>query len=493
MSYCNPGIRQVAVLQEAMHMILAGGADLDTLLHHALLVVRSHFGVSKCAVFLVEDAGTHVYCRVQNGYDPRFNGARFRIGKEGVVGWVASSRTPMHVPDTTVEPRYFCADPETRSELALPLLVRDELLGVLDMESDQRRFFDDDSRTLLALFAGQVSIAIENTRLYSRERRRMRQIELINLIARSASAAVKADDFAQTLSELLADSFEGADITVFLRDSDGTLRLASRSGATEPPAERLAAAQRSGVLHDALAHRTLAYEPNLNPTRPGCFSDAGSEVAVPLLSAADSLGAVVIAHSLQQSFSPDDRAIAQAAGDVAATSIRNILLGEELRRVANIDFLTGVYNQRYFRAVVAEEAARAKRYNKRFALAMLDLREFRKINAAVGFDEGDELLRRVARALLTHMRRSDSVCRFAGDRFALVLPETDHERMDAVLAKIRASLGDIQYEANGAVHRLAAAYATAHFPLDGSTDQELVRTLLTRSQQAKQQALAAGL
>jgi diguanylate cyclase (GGDEF)-like protein len=104
----------------------------------------------------------------------------------------------------------------------------------------------------------------------------------------------------------------------------------------------------------------------------------------------------------------------------------------------------------------------------------------------------DDLLRRVARALTTHMRRTDTVCRFAGDRFALVLPETDRERMDAVLAKIRASLGEIQYQAEGHPRRLAAAYVTAHYPEDGSTEMELVHSLLARARAAKQQSATAG-
>ncbi len=491
MADTNASVRRLAVLHEATHMILTGSAELDTLLHQVLLVVRSHFGVSKCAVFLLDEAGDHVYCRVQNGYDARFNGTRLRIGKEGVVGWVAFSRMPMYVPDTSNEVRYWCADPGTRSELALPLIMRDEILGVLDVESNEPQAFDSDTIGLLALFAGQVSIAIENARLYSSERRRMRQIELINLIARSASAAARVEQFVQTLAELIADSFEGAEIAVLLRQPTGNLQLAAHAGA-EPISDRFAVAQRQGVLRDALEGRSLAYAPELSPDRQGCFADTGAEIAVPLVCAGELLGAIVIAHSVHNSFSPDDRSIAQAAGDVAATSIRNVLLAEELRRVANTDFLTGVYNQRYFHAVLGEELARAKRYSKRFALAMLDLREFRSVNAAVGFDVADDLLRRVARGLLTHMRRSDTVCRFAGDRFALILPETDHERVDAVLTKIRASLGEIEYEANGKRRRLAAAYATAHYPQDGNTDLDLVSTLLARAKLAKQQASAAG-
>lgn len=488
----NPGVREVAVLHQATQMILSGSMDLDTLLHEVLLVVRNFFGVSNCAVFLADAAAGHVCCRVQNGYDPKFRGTRFRIGKEGVVGWVAYSRMPLYVPDVSQEPRYVCADPRIRSELALPLQVRDELLGVLDVESDQLDFFDEQTIGLLAMFAGQAAIAVDNARLYSTERRRMRQIELINLIARSAAAASQVEQFLGTLAELISDSFEGTNVAVFLCQADGSVRLGARAGSVEPLIARFALSQRTGTLGDALSKRQLAAAPQLSPERPGCFGDGGSELAVPLLAASDLRGAIVIGHEHEKFFSMDDRAIAQAAADVAATAMQNVFLADELRRVANTDFLTGLYNQRYFYCVVAQEVARAKRYNKRFALAMLDIREFRDVNAALGFDGADELLRRVARALTASMRRNDTVCRFAGDRFALVLPETDPERMEAVLGKIRGSLGEVQYHAAGKPRRLAAAYAVAHFPQDGATDMELIRTLQERLRQVKDQASAAG-
>ncbi len=244
MADLRPSMREVAVLHESTRLILSTSADIDTVLHQVVLVVRNYFGVDHCAVFLVEPSADHIYCRVQSGYDEQQAGARFPIGKEGVTGWVAYTRMPMYVPDVTTESRYSCADPAVRSELALPLIARDELLGVLDIESRQPAYFDEQSIALLALFADQAAIAIDNAHLYSTERRRMRQIELINLIARSAAAAIEVDQFLTMLAELLADSFEESNIAVFLRQADGSLRLGRM-----PASSRLtpsAARRRSG-------------------------------------------------------------------------------------------------------------------------------------------------------------------------------------------------------------------------------------------------------
>jgi sigma-B regulation protein RsbU (phosphoserine phosphatase) len=143
-----------------------------------------------------------------------------------------------------------------RSELALPLVVREEIIGVLDIESDRVDAFTDDMIGLLALFAGQAAVALENARLNSTERRRMRQIELINLIARSATAANEIDQLLSTMSELIYDTFEGTEVCILLRDPEGKLALRARAGAQEPYALDFAPSERAGIIAQAVGARS---------------------------------------------------------------------------------------------------------------------------------------------------------------------------------------------------------------------------------------------
>jgi len=490
----HPSVREIAVLQEATEMILSS-ADVDTVLHQILLIVRNYFGIANCAVFMVDAAAGELYVRAQNGYDDSLaRQRRFRIGADGVTGWVAQAKTPLYVPDVSKESRYLVGDPRVRSELALPLVVRDEVMGVLDLESDKLDYFTDDMIGLLALFAGQAAVALENARLYSTERRRMRQLELINLIARSATAANDIEQFLATMADLIYDTFEGTEVSILLRDPAGTLALRAHAGSQEPVLERFQASERSGILAQAFSARMNILQNDLpaQPDWPACVPDSGSELCVPLVSFGDTLGAVVIAHAHRSFFSVDDRSIAQAAADVCATAIKNVQLADELRRVTSTDSLTGVYNQRYFHAVVAQEISRSRRYNKRFALAMLDLRGFRAINQGLGFDAGDELLCEVAEMLRRQVRSIDILCRYAGDRFALVLPETDRERIGAVRAKVEEGLGRIRYPVEGASRSLSASWAHVHYPHDGTGELELVRLLLSRMALSKKEASASG-
>lgn len=492
----HSSVREVAVLQEATEMILSN-MDSDTVLHQILLIVRNYFAVSDCAVLMVDAAAGELYVRAENGKG-KGGKTRFKIAEEGVVGYVASSKNPFYVPDVSKEPRYISLDPKIKSELALPLLARDEVIAVLDLESDKVDFFTDEMIGLLAMFAAQAAIALENARLYSSERRRMRQIEFINLIARSATSASDIDQLLSTLCELVSDTFEDSEVSILLRDKNGTLSLNAHSGGHHPDPESYRASARLGIIADAIDARMNVVTNNVQehakdvPHWKPCLYNSAAELAVPLLSLGETLGVIVISQTKLNAFSSDDRSIAQAAGDVCATAIKNVQLSEELRRVANTDSLTGLYNQRYFHIAVAHEISRAKRFEKQFAIIMFDLQNFRQVNETRGFDAGDDLLRAVAHFLAGTVRAIDTVCRYSADRYALILPETSENDVLAVQNKIINGLNKMAADRRDSGLSLTAAFGHVQYPANGATELELVRHLISRIERQKPQASGAG-
>lgn len=483
----HSSIREVAVLQAASEMVLSS-TDADSVLHQILLIVRNHFGISHCSILKLDPATNELFTCAHIGYDEQQIAAvRFRVGRDGVIGHVGQTRVPLYVPDARQETRYMAFDPRMRSEICLPLVVRDELIGVLDLESDQVDHFTDDMIGLLALFAGQAAVAMENARLYASERRRMRQVEFVNLIARSSNSASSIDQLLGTLGDVLGDTFEGAQVAILLRDPLGNLTVTAFTGGLQPDPLPFRDAARDGIIAEALAARmnvVASYPPGKTP----CFPGSGSELAVPLLSLGETLGAIVLSHPRPTAFPADDRSIAQAMADVCATALRNVQLADDLRRMANTDALTGLYNQRYFHVAVAQELARAKRFGKPFSVAMLDLRGFRALNAEQGFAAGDEILRQLGHRLAATVRAIDTLCRFAGDRFAVILPEVGPGQTAPIHAKILKTIAEIhQPQATE-----PARTATVHYPDDGTSELELVRHLLQRLEAQKNDAARAN-
>src|SRR5205085_8501956 len=95
----------------------------------------------------------------------------------GISGTAVKLKRPVYAPDVTRDPRYVQNIPSTRSELAIPLMVRDQVVGVLDCQVDKPNSFDNETIDLLTLFSTQASIALQNAQLYSREQRRRKQME----------------------------------------------------------------------------------------------------------------------------------------------------------------------------------------------------------------------------------------------------------------------------------------------------------------------------
>jgi diguanylate cyclase (GGDEF)-like protein len=486
----SSGVREIAAVQQATQMILSS-LDVDSVLHQILLVVRNQFRISRCAIFLLDEHTSELYCHAQNGYDERSREPRLPLNGPDPISRAAHSRSPLYIPEVKEDSGLAEG---IRCELVLPLLIRERVLGVLELASDRPEPFGNDTLSLVSVFAGQAAIALEAARLYTAERRRMRQVELLNLIARTAAMARERSTYFSTLADLLGDILEGTDIAVLLFDAERNITIAGQAGATEPEGERFEASKRRGVLQEVLTHRSSALVQDVAARQNWfpCFSGALSELAVPLVSQGEILGALVLSGPKPGFFGEEERSIAQAAADISAAAVRNVYLIEELHRIASTDPSTGAFNQRHFQTTLAQELSRSRRYRKNFGTIMLDLRKFGQVNNAVGLDRGDEIIRQVTASLQSHIRSHDTLCRYVGDRFALVLPEVNQAGVSNVIAKLQDALASIDVKTTAIATPLSAAWASVVYPQDGNTEAELLKTLLARLDQAKQPAASAG-
>jgi diguanylate cyclase (GGDEF)-like protein len=140
------------------------------------------------------------------------------------------------------------------------------------------------------------------------------------------------------------------------------------------------------------------------------------------------------------------------------------------RELAYHDTLTKLHNRRYFEERLAEELSRADRTLTRVALVMLDLDNFKLINDRQGHNAGDEVLRWVARVLLSERRATDTVCRVGGDELAVLLSATDVYGAEAFIARLRERIdGDATRP-----HGVRSSIGFAIYPDDASTQTELV-------------------
>ena len=149
----------------------------------------------------------------------------YRIPKGKGLTWAAATtKRPVYAPDVRKDPRYLAKVETTLSEVAIPLMVRDEVVGVLDFQSEQIDYFDSEMIDLLTLFSTQASLALENARLYSTERRRTKQLEAINAVAKKTTRVLDLDELLTVVCRLLMDLFGIDHAAVLLAEGDHRFR-----------------------------------------------------------------------------------------------------------------------------------------------------------------------------------------------------------------------------------------------------------------------------
>jgi diguanylate cyclase (GGDEF)-like protein len=170
-----------------------------------------------------------------------------------------------------------------------------------------------------------------------------------------------------------------------------------------------------------------------------------------------------------------ERIASSAAGQIAL-SIASLKLREALKDQSIRDPLTGLYNRRFMHDCLERELLRARRTNRSFAVMFIDLDHFKRFNDSFGHDAGDFVLQSFTKLLTSHFRGSDIICRYGGEEFALVLPDSsliDAEmRADDLRTKVRQLAISHRETALGPI---TCSVGIAEFPEDGSTAEELLR------------------
>jgi sigma-B regulation protein RsbU (phosphoserine phosphatase) len=168
----NRTLRVLAHLSQEFSSIL----DLDELLRKIAKTIRALISYDSFSIMLLDPERKLLRHRFSERFDKRVNLDNVPVGK-GITGAAAESREPIRVNDTLIDPRYIASHPEIRSEVAVPLVVQDRVVGVLDLESERIAYFTDEHVRMLTLLAPQIASSVENARLYEELNQREQRME----------------------------------------------------------------------------------------------------------------------------------------------------------------------------------------------------------------------------------------------------------------------------------------------------------------------------
>ena len=199
--FANAQERDIAFLLELTET-LNTTLDLRTLLNRTAELIRRVIPYRIFAILLLDESSRELRMRFQIGHTPEIERMHIPLG-EGVVGRVAKSKQAMLINDVSQVDGYIPANECVRSELTVPLINKNRLIGVLDIESEERDFFRADHLRLLTLTASRIAQSIQNARLYSRVTRQTQTLEVLNEISVELTSILDLDKLFERIGMLL--------------------------------------------------------------------------------------------------------------------------------------------------------------------------------------------------------------------------------------------------------------------------------------------------
>ncbi len=491
----HESMQKIAILYDASQAVLST-VDLDEVLKHILSIVRDFFHLQNGAVLLLDAARQELYVRAHLGRGVQEVGYRVPLD-QGLTGAAARLKRPVYAPDVSKDARYVAKVAETRSEVAIPLMVRDQVVGVLDLQSEQLDYFDAGMIDLLTLFSTQASMALENARLYSLERRRADQLEAINAVARQTTAVLDLDELLTVVCHLLLEWFRVDHVAVLMMEGE-TLRMRAHEGRLTPNiAMGAMLSPGAGLAARALSSGRSIIENNVSEVDGyiAGFAETQSEICVPLIFFGEKMGVLALDAARKNAFDAEDRQPLESVADICAAAIQNANNFDRMKQLAYVDGLTGIHNRRFFEMRIGEELERAGRFQGRMSAIMVDIDHFKKLNDEFGHLLGDEILRSVALILKQQLRKMDMVCRYGGDEFAILVPETTGENAVRVAEKLRRHIETHPFP--GVPRPVTISGGVADYPTHGMTRDEVVaaadNALYTAKQAGRNRVASATL
>ncbi len=364
--------------------------------------------------------------------------------------------------------------PPAKSFCGAPILLSGRVAGVMAAMNTEREYvFEPRDLEVMQTAAGQVSVAVENARLFAEEQRRSRQLAFLNSISKTA---ISSEDSEQMLAAIVAEiqkNFRFDHIGIGILDyATKDIEIKAEAGiTTQALGKRIQLG--AGILgRVARSGESALVQTSGNDPLQGVLANSRSVLCIPIAYGSTLLGVLNVESQQEDAFSPQDVLIMNTLADLLATALHNSFVFQKLQQQSITDGLTGIKTRRFFYEALSSEWRRGLRSGRPFSVILIDLDRFKAVNDTHGHLEGDLVLARLGRLLEQKCRQSNVVARYGGDEFIILMPETGIDQAQALAERLR------QWLASDTMlneHKITGSFGVASYPVHGRSAEEIVR------------------
>jgi diguanylate cyclase (GGDEF)-like protein len=466
-------IKQLTVLHE-IATASTQVESIDRLIYFTTEVIGNNLFPDNCGILLLdEEKGV---LRPHPSYRSISEGPlalpEIPLG-HGISGQVAQTGQAIRVGDINTAKNYIVLDPGIASELCVPVKFKDQVLGVINVESTKPDAFSVEDENLLGTVAGQLATSIEQIRATNAEHRWLDQLahsyELINTLTHIVThmqRALSQDEIIRTLGSELKDI--GISSVIALSEGDPKSFTIRYTTMAPEDLERFEGSMGFPLIGYSIdPERMKSVNNAANFFKPGAMTSSDDAIQVllaswlettsledipgtkaptetaylrlPLVFEETMLGVLWVwsKHLIEA-----DLAVMSTFALQIASALKRARLFQEVQNLASSDPLTGLRNRRNLFELGEMEFDRSRRMNQPFSCLMLDLDHFKTINDSHGHPTGDLVLQEFAQRSRSCIREADIIGRYGGEELVIFLPETDIEIAIQVAERLRKSIAN---------------------------------------------------
>ena len=309
--------------------------DLDEVLARTAALIKRHIDYEIFGVLMLEGDGAYLKFRFSIGY-PRELAENLRVPLgHGITGTAAATGHSVRVSDVSKDDRYINGIDSVRSELAVPLILQGKCIGVLDIQSRHVDYFTPEQQSILTLLAGRLATAIENARLYQKERTQAETLLLLNEVARETSSILDVEELLRHAAEQIKRVIDYQILSLMLYDEKQKVfrhRIDVKHGQHVQGKLRVAVSE--GIVGAAAVLRASVRVPDVSvdPRYLMVNPETRSELAIPMIHQGKVIGVLDLESPQLDYFTEDHVQTLSILAANLAVALENARLYEKLAR-----------------------------------------------------------------------------------------------------------------------------------------------------------------